>query len=208
MMPPKRRGELAEIHFMAAAADRGLRFAEPHGDSRSYDSLIEQGTTTWRVQVKGCNERANKGRYRCNACHTGSGRPYRKNEIDFLACYIFRVKAWYIIPQSAIRRRTAVHLFAPRLSHKGNFSQYYEAWHLLKQKRPCSFCMQACVEPDAAESPQNQRIPALPIPDLPIPAAQANPAALAGLKFRRLKLRGVKLASLELPGLELRAYVP
>lgn len=119
MIAPKLRGDMAEIMFLVMCAHYGYHVTKPYGDSYPYDFLVQIGTTAWRVQVKGCNEPSNKGRYRCNCCHTGSGRPYRKNEVDFVACYLFRTKTWYIIPQSAIKGRTAVHLFGPQTAPQG-----------------------------------------------------------------------------------------
>lgn len=160
MIAPKLRGDMAEIMFLAMCAFYGLRVSKPYGDSYPYDFLVEIGTTAWRVQVQGCNEPSNKGRYCVNSCHTGSARPYRKNEVDFIACYLFRTKTWYIIPQSATKGRTAVHLFGPKLHHKGHFSQYFEAWHLLKQPRPCRFCLQASAETNHAGATLDAQNPA------------------------------------------------
>ena len=49
---PKRRGEWAELRFMACAAENGLRVTKPWGDCSSYDFAVEHNGHFLRVQVK------------------------------------------------------------------------------------------------------------------------------------------------------------
>ena len=72
-----------------------------------------------------------------------------------MAFYIFLEKAWYLIPLSAIRGRLAVNLYSPERHDCGLYSQYYDAWHLLKEPRRCDHCnltLQACADPTFAAS--------------------------------------------------------
>jgi hypothetical protein len=48
---PKRRGEWAELRFMAAAAEHGLSVSKPWGDSERYDVGVESNGQYRRVQV-------------------------------------------------------------------------------------------------------------------------------------------------------------
>lgn len=40
----------------------------------------------------------------------------------------------------------------PERRHEGLFAEYYEAWHLLKRRGPCTFCLHASAEPGAEDS--------------------------------------------------------
>ena len=157
MMLPKLRGERAELIFMLAASGRGLRISKPLGESYPYDVIVDNGHTCWRVQVKSNNQIADNGRYQVHATRAGQEKSYRKRDVDFLAFYLFRPKTWYIIPQSKIGRRFWVTLYAPGRRECGMFSQYFEAWHLLKQPKPCSLCLQPCADPDGMDQNRTHR---------------------------------------------------
>lgn len=156
MIQPKMRGDTAEILFLLWAASLGLRVSKPYGDSYPYDSIVDNGHTCYKVQIKSSNRAGVRGLYQVNANRTGKHRAYRPSEVDFLACYIFRTKTWYIIPQSAIGRRSSVILYGPSRRECGMFAAYFEAWHLLKEPRPCGFCLQACADTewDGVEVPE------------------------------------------------------
>ena len=49
---PKRRGEWAELQFMARAASYDLKLCRPWGESSRYDVTVEHATGFHRVQVK------------------------------------------------------------------------------------------------------------------------------------------------------------
>src|SRR3954463_13900011 len=48
----KRRGEWAELRFMAEAVQRGFNVMRPWGESARYDVLLERNLRYLRVQVK------------------------------------------------------------------------------------------------------------------------------------------------------------
>src|SRR5579863_8175970 len=80
----KRRGEWAELQFVAAAAKHGLQVFRPFGDSASYDAVIETHGHFVRVQVKSTRSRRPEGCYRCNV-RPASGLAYKRGAFDFLA---------------------------------------------------------------------------------------------------------------------------
>ena len=51
-LPPKRRGEIAELAFMQKAVTLGFGVAKPWGDSDRYDYILVAGRRFWRVQVE------------------------------------------------------------------------------------------------------------------------------------------------------------
>src|SRR5882762_3256389 len=141
MPTPKLLGELAEMTFHTRCAQLGLRVATPYGDSYPYDSIVDNRHTCWRVQVKSTDKLGRNGLYQVHSGHAVYGnkiQPYHEPDIDFFAFYLFRVNTWYIIPRNTIGTRLSVTLYAPYRRHKGIYSQYFEAWRLLKQPRPCT----------------------------------------------------------------------
>ena len=50
-LPPKRRGEIAELAFMQKVVSLGFAVAKPWGDSERYDYILDAGGRFWRVQV-------------------------------------------------------------------------------------------------------------------------------------------------------------
>jgi hypothetical protein len=97
----KRMGELAELAFMYRAASEGIGVARPYGDSHPYDILVQHGRKLSRIQVKSCfsSGKRHAGFPIMAASHSG-GKPlgYTIEEIDFIAAYIARHDAWYLIP--------------------------------------------------------------------------------------------------------------
>src|SRR5436189_6394859 len=57
---PKRRGEWAELRFMACVAENGLRVTKPWGDCSSYDFAVEHNGHFLRVQVKSTPHKARR----------------------------------------------------------------------------------------------------------------------------------------------------
>lgn len=126
---PKQRGELAEMCFMTRAAEHGLCVAKPYGDSAHYDFAIEHEGRFLRVQVKSTSYKRDRC-YRCNVrCNR---KPYKTNQIDFLAAYVIPLDLWYLIPANSMQGRTAVSLSPHRKNLK--YARYREAWHLLRAK--------------------------------------------------------------------------
>jgi hypothetical protein len=132
MSHAKRRGEWAELQFMAKAAKLGLQVSKPWGELSRYDMVIQTGSRFVSVQVKSTINRSPEGGYICGVRPNPTGRPYDPGEFDFLAAYIITKDVWYIIPAKLIIRRTtvAIRLYPSRPNSK--YAPYKEAWHLLR----------------------------------------------------------------------------
>jgi PD-(D/E)XK endonuclease len=150
----KRRGEWAEMIFMARAAERGIAISKPWGDTTSYDFVAGRPGHFVAVQVK-CTlfeiaEGLEKG-YLCTVC--SSGRPYRRGSFDFLAAYVIYEDAWYIIPEEDILGKKSISLATN--CEEARYESFREAWHLLEE---CSedenkgIDIQACAEEFSFES--------------------------------------------------------
>jgi hypothetical protein len=124
----KERGEWAELCFMARAADRGFNVSRPHGDSASYDVGVEQNGRFLRIQVKSTSS-IRRGSYRAGIIGPQHER-YARGKLDFFAVYLVPVDVWYIIPFDVVDKSYSVNLM-PRKGYK--FSQYMEAWNLLRE---------------------------------------------------------------------------
>lgn len=127
----KRRGEWAEMRFMARASEHGMTVTKPWGDSARYDLVVECEGGFLRVQVKSTTCRKNNS-YPCNL--HGAHAAYTKEDFDFIAAYIIPLDIWYIIPaEAAIRGKEKLYLTPG--SPKTRYAPYREAWHLLWEKR-------------------------------------------------------------------------
>jgi len=130
----KKRGEWAELEFMARAAGCGLNVAKPWGESQRYDIGIEHKGKFLRVQVKCATyRRLNRRSYFCNVRPCSLRHHYRCNEVDLFALYIIPEDVWYIIPARIIATKTNVLLSPHWKGHK--YERYIEAWHLFREKK-------------------------------------------------------------------------
>lgn len=130
-LPPKARGELAEIRFLLEAAHRGLVVAKPWGDNLPYDFVVGGGRHWFRVQVKSASTRHSRG-YHLSCFRPAGHRAYRADELDFLAAYVVPERTWYVLPVRAFAPRKTLVLFPRRPPARGGrFEQYKEAWDLL-----------------------------------------------------------------------------
>ncbi len=123
----KQRGEWAELRFMAQAAEHGLKINKPWGDSSQYDFVVGSGRKMVRVQVKSTMAKCGAG-YACSAKSNNLG--YKPDDFDFLAAYVIPEDVWYVIPEPVIRGLGSVYL--DPASERMKYSQYKEAWELLK----------------------------------------------------------------------------
>jgi hypothetical protein len=124
---PKRRGEWAELRFMAAAAEHGLSVSKPWGDSERYDVGVEHNGQYRRVQVKSVSW--HKGlSYRCGI---GCSRAYKSSEIDFFAIFIVPEELWYIVPVRAALATGNRTLCLTPSRKRNRYEVYRDAWHLL-----------------------------------------------------------------------------
>src|SRR5258708_26533984 len=92
---PKRRGEWAELRFMAAAAENGLDVIRPWGDSAQYDFVVEHKARFLHVQVKSTGFKSHGG-YPC-AVRATQPRSLA-HPSDFLPAYVVPEDLWNFIP--------------------------------------------------------------------------------------------------------------
>jgi hypothetical protein len=146
----KRRGEWAEMIFMARAAERGIAISKPWGESRSYDFVVGRPGRFVAVQVKSTIFALEQGWI----CKLRSGnKPYPRGSFDFLAAYIVFEDAWYIIPEEEVQGMENITLHTG--SSRANYEKYREAWHLLNPVAPSPGqidSIQACAEESLFES--------------------------------------------------------
>jgi hypothetical protein len=132
----KRMGELAELAFMYRAASEGIGVARPYGDSHPYDILVQHGRKLSRIQVKSCfSFEKRTGFPIIVASRWGRSKVgYSIEEIDFIAAYIARYDAWYLIPIESLGKLKNIRLYpmGRKLKSGGLYEQYREAWGLLK----------------------------------------------------------------------------
>jgi hypothetical protein len=128
----KRRGEWAELQFMAKAAKLGLGVSKPWGEFSRYDMVIETGGRFVSVQVKSTMYRGPAGCYICRIKPCQSSKPYRRGEFDFLAVYVITEDIWYIIPAGVVihGKMGGIRLYPSDPNSK--YAPYKEAWDLLR----------------------------------------------------------------------------
>jgi hypothetical protein len=130
----KRRGEWAELEFIAAAAKRDLRVSKPMGDSASYDAVIETNGHFVRVQVKSTTCLRPGNLYKCNI-RPSTGRPYKRRDFDFLAAYVIPEGVWYIIPARLVLNGQRIAIMLNTTNPTSRWAPYKEAWDLLCNHR-------------------------------------------------------------------------
>jgi hypothetical protein len=132
MSHAKRRGEWAELQFMAKAAKLGLQISKPWSELARYDMVIGADGHFVSVQIKSTTSSSPEGGYICGVRPNPKGKPYQLGEFDFLAAYVISEDVWYIIPARLIIGRTtvAIRLYPSRPNSK--YAPYKEAWHLLR----------------------------------------------------------------------------
>ena len=125
---PKRRGEWAEMRFMAMPTENGLEVAKPYGEMAHYDFAVEHEGKFARVQVKSTYAEHGRGGYACTL--RGGMGPYGPNDFDYLAVYVIPKDLWYIIPTKNLQGRFSLGLY-PNLKN-ARYEPYREAWYLLR----------------------------------------------------------------------------
>ena len=126
----KRRGEWAELEFMARATGMGFGVSRPWGESARYDVGVEYGGRYMRVQVKSTIYKIGNA-YVCNTRPDNDHRPYTVGQIDFLAAYVIPADVWYIVPaRVATALKGNIWLSPHKKGHK--YERFLEAWELLR----------------------------------------------------------------------------
>jgi hypothetical protein len=127
----RRRGEWAEIQFMAKAAKFGLRTPKPWGESARYDMVVETRGHFVRVQVKSTIYQRRLGFYACSVKPGSKSKPYQRGEFDFVAAYVIPEDIWYIIPARVVVHGKQSTILLHTSTPTGKYAAYKEAWDLL-----------------------------------------------------------------------------
>jgi PD-(D/E)XK endonuclease len=122
----KRMGEAVEAAFLAKVCKLRIPVCKPWGDSERYDFVVDWGKGFWRVQVKG-GSYFERWKYQVGA--GGKGKPFTKEDMDFVVVYIVPEDLWYVVPIEMAEGLVAL-WFNPR-STRARFEKYREAWCLL-----------------------------------------------------------------------------
>jgi hypothetical protein len=97
----KKRGQWAELRFMAKATELGFQLAKPVGDSTQYDVVVDLGGRFISVQVKSTIFQASNlkpGNFVASLVHvSGPNHRYQQSDFDYLAVYCIPKDVWYII---------------------------------------------------------------------------------------------------------------
>ncbi len=129
----KSKGEWAEIEFMSRAIGLGLTVCRPFGENHRFDFLVFAGSgKVSRVQVKSSwTKRQNVYQFKTS----GSGRPYRRGEVDFIVVLVVPEEAWYVIPAEVVRGRDCATVSPHIRNTRARLEKYREAWKLLKEEK-------------------------------------------------------------------------
>ncbi len=122
----KRMGEAVEAAFLAKVCKLRIPVCKPWGDSERYDFVVDWGKGFWRVQVKGGAYCEGK-KYQAGA--GGKGKPFTKEDMDFVVVHIVPEDVWYVVPIEMAEG--LVKLWFNPGSTRARFEKYREAWCLL-----------------------------------------------------------------------------
>ncbi|MBZ5648381.1 MAG: hypothetical protein LAN37_14300 [Acidobacteriia bacterium] len=130
----KSKGEWAEIAFMSRAIGLGFTVCRPFGENHRFDFLVfAAGGKVSRVQVKSSwTKRQNVYQFKTS----GSGRPYRRGEVDFIVVLVVPEEVWYIVPIREVLGRDAAAVFPHVRKSRGRLEKYRQAWYLLRTPEP------------------------------------------------------------------------
>jgi PD-(D/E)XK nuclease superfamily protein len=144
----KKRGQWAELRFMAKATELGFQIAEPRGDTAQYDVVLDLGGRFISVQIKSTFCQASNtmpGTFIASLRHvSGPGSRYQQSDFDYLALYCIPRGIWYIIPSVVAVSRTDIRVCPGDKLNK--FEHYREAWHLLHDRAPAPLLKRSCVD--------------------------------------------------------------
>jgi len=144
----KKRGQWAELRFMAKATELGFQLAKPVGDSTQYDVVVDLGGRFISVQVKSTIFQASNlkpGNFVASLVHvSGPNHRYQQTDFDYLAVYCIPRDIWYIIPWAVASRKQSI-CVCPG-DKQNQWEQYREAWYLLHDRAPAPLLKRGCVD--------------------------------------------------------------
>ena len=114
----KKRGQWAELRFMAKAAELGFQLNKPLGDTAQYDVVLDLGGRFISIQVKSTFFQASNlkpGNFVASLFHVnGPNHRYEQSDFDYLAVYCIPKDIWYIIPSTEAARKHAIRVWPRR----------------------------------------------------------------------------------------------
>src|SRR5215831_1984694 len=144
----KKRGQWAELRFMAKAAEHGFELCKPVGDTAQYDVVIDVGGRFVRVQVKSTVFQASNlkaGNFVASLVHAcGPNHRYKESDFDYLAVYCIPRDIWYIIPWAVTYCKQSICVCPGDKNNK--WEHYREAWYLLYDRAPAPVPKRGCFD--------------------------------------------------------------
>ena len=132
----KRIGDIAESIFVTRCLMANIEPVKPFGDNRKYDFITEHNGKKLKVQVK-CTDVVGKNpsgssRFKINTCYGSKSKTkYTKDEIDFIAAFVFPEQMWYIIPVEEVTE-SSVTLYPQIENSDGKYEKFRNKFKLLK----------------------------------------------------------------------------
>jgi len=144
----KKRGQWAELRFMAKATELGYQLAKPVGDSTQYDVVVDLGGRFISVQVKSTIFEASNlkpGNFVASLVHpSGPNQRYQQSDFDYLAVYCIPRDIWYIIPWAVACSKQSICVCPGDKQNK--WEHYREAWYLLHDRAPAPLLKSGCFD--------------------------------------------------------------
>jgi hypothetical protein len=145
----KKRGQWAELRFMAKAAELGYELAKPLGDTTQYDVVLDLDGRFISVQVKSTVYQASglkHGNFVAGLYHArgSSRRCYQQSDFDYVAVYCIPKDIWYISPSAVAADKHAIRTCPGDKLNR--WEHYREAWHLLHDRAPAPPPKRGCVD--------------------------------------------------------------
>jgi PD-(D/E)XK endonuclease len=144
----KKRGQWAELRFMAKATEFGYQLAKPVGDSTQYDVVVDLGGRFISVQVKSTFFQASNlkpGNFVASLVHvSGPNHRYQQFDFDYLAVYCIPNDVWYIIPSAVALCKQSI-CVCPG-DKQNQWEHYREAWYLLHERAPAALLKRGRVD--------------------------------------------------------------
>lgn len=131
-MNGKQLGDIVESQFLYETLKRNYSISKPFGDNESYDFIVDNSTSLYRVQVKRVSNFSIKTRSYILHFKRGTGRKstYSKNEVDIFAFFVAPENAWYLIKNKG---QKIVHVFPHIKDSKSKYEVYRDNWNVFNK---------------------------------------------------------------------------
>jgi PD-(D/E)XK endonuclease len=122
-------GRVGRAGVFAESLESGFCGGKAVWDSDRYDFIVDSGKRLLRVQVKSASC-MRQGAYfiTTHRCANGVAIPYTREEIDFMAAYVFPEDTWFVVPVKEFEKKTSIHVFPRERGEHGMYADYREAW--------------------------------------------------------------------------------